>query len=270
MKLAIRENCLPGRTIMQRFTQAKEAGLSGIEIFAHDLEAHMMDYAEAMSETGLSIAAVHMGRRDGYLSPDMAEREGAIGYLRQIIAAAADLDAPQIVLVPALHTSTHMPDLTPYRSAMELEAEMLVWMLRVVSDLVGAFDTKLCLQTVNHYETHFLTSLRQAAYFCHEIDNHPDIRIAPDTFHMSLVEDDVVAALRTYGEFAESIYLSDSNGRLPGRGLLNFDDISLALQALAFDRWLILTTHHPRLTADDTITDLPNCLNMLKEAGIPA
>lgn len=268
MQLAIRETMLPGRTTLARFQQAKALGFSGIEVHATGLHDRLYELAEAIDSTGVRIAAVHLGAHDGYLSPVLSEREAAIGILRQAIAHAVDLQTEHVVFVPAWRGSRRMPDLRPQRSPEELESEMLIWLLRMVSDLAYAFGVTLSMQPVNHYKTHFLTTVAQATHVCKEIKDHPHIGIAPDTFHMALSEPDVPASLRTTAAHLRLLYLSDSNGRLPGQGLLDFDGIRAALTDLSYTDWLILAAHHPACTPDTLHNDFKIAHTTLQNSGL--
>src|SRR5690554_2056398 len=115
MQIAIDVAQLPGRTVMAKFEQAMALGIAGVEVQAENLTTLVPAYVEAMQATGVKIAAVHMGRRDGYLSPQLIERESAIGALRQAMADAVDLEAGHVVFVPR-YGASQMPDLTPYRA----------------------------------------------------------------------------------------------------------------------------------------------------------
>jgi sugar phosphate isomerase/epimerase len=66
--------------------------------------------------------------------------------------------------------------------------------------------------------------------------------------------------------------LSDSNGRLPGQGLLDFAAIATALKEVKYDGWLCLSVNPlPKNPADEayTILDtLPETLKLLEKVGL--
>lgn len=243
-KLAIQVDMLPGKTILERLTNAKRLGLSGVEFWADGLDAHLNDIATALQETGLSVSGINLGLSDGYLSPDLATRENAIGRMREAMATAIDLEADYVSFVPHYGKPT-MPDLTPYSSPADLQKEMMIWLLRTVSDLAYAMGTMLVMQPVNRYESSFMTRMEQAKFFRKKIKDHPDVKIAPNLFHMALEEDDLIASLQTYQEDIGVIYLADSNRRLPGQGYLPWDTIGETLKAMDYSDWLVLECGQP-------------------------
>jgi len=269
MKFAIQEHLLPGRTTLERCQRAKKLGFAGIEVQAEGLEARLYELAAAVDTSELRVSAVHLGKLDGYLSPHLEKREAAIAGMRQAMALAVDLQAEHVIFVPQWGAPT-TPNLTPYRSREEIASELMIWLLRTVSDLAYALGVTLDMQPRHRYHTSFMNTLAQAIRFSDEIKNHPHIRIAPVLFDLALEESDVAESLRQYGDRIGYLALSDSNGRLPGQGLLNFAEVASALKQHEYNGWLCIsaeesvTTNDPYLLYDA----LPTCLVHLRNAGL--
>ena len=269
-KLAIQEEMLPGGTLDERIAKAAQMGLDGVEFRARDLDERLPVIATALEANGIAASGINMGRRDGCLSADSSTRRLAADALREALTCALDLGADYVSFVP-LCGDTDLPDLTPFASAMDLQKELLIWLLRGVSDLADAMDTQLALQPVNHYETSFVTRLEQAAFFRRQVDNHPKITIAANLYHMALEEEDLLASLQQYGDDIGVLYLADNNRRLPGQGLLPFEAIGEALNAMPFEGWMVLEGSEPgnhQARAAQLPLELPDCLLFLRAAGI--
>ncbi len=270
MQLAIQEDMLAGRTVLEKLEQAAQLGFEGVEFWAEGLTERVPEIVGALAATGLKASAVNQGRRDGYLSPDLAEREAAISQLRQTMADAVDIGAYHVLFVP-LYGASKMPDLTPYRSPIELEGEMLVWLLRTVSDLAYAMGVELDMQPANRYETYFLNRLEQGAFFRRKIKDHPHVKIAAGLFHMAMEEDDALGSLREYGSHLGYIHVSDHNGRLPGQGMLDFTLVIRVLREIGYDGWLSYAcgeTGQNQRNANRFMAELPASIHLLREAGI--
>lgn len=269
-KLAIQEDMLPGRTVHEHLSNAKHLNLSGVEFWADDLTERVPEIASALEQNNMSACGVNLGRVDGYLSPDLQTRETAIGLMRQAMANAVDLGADYVSFVP-LYGASGMPDLTPYRSPIDLEKEMMIWLLRTVSDLAYAIGTQLLMQPINHYETHFMNRMEQAKFFRKKIKDHPHVKIAPNLFHMALEEDDLNATLQTYQDDIGVIYLADSNRRLPGHGLIPFESVGETLKTINYEGWLVLECGNPsqnQHSAYQYYDMLPACCKMLETNGV--
>jgi D-psicose/D-tagatose/L-ribulose 3-epimerase len=266
MKLAIQADMLPGKTDAERYQYAQDLGFDGIELWADGLDERLMDVAMALNDMQLEVASLHLGRRDGYLAPDMAVREGALSYLREVMAMAVDLQCENVVFVP------HWGELlTPHRSAEEIASDLMIWLVRTVSDLAYALGTKLHMQPRHRYHTQFMNTVEQAIKFSDVIKNHPHIRIAPHLFDMALEEIGLEAVLKIHGERYGYLYLADSNGRLPGQGFLNWKAIGRAILESDYDGWLCISAGHPITDPNEQYAfydALPATLQLLKDVGL--
>jgi len=269
MPFAIQEDMLAGRTPMQQFQAAQALGIAGVEVWAAGLHERVMPLAEAMQETGVKIAAVNMGRLTGYISPHRIEREQAIERLRVAMGDAADLATQSVIVTPHFGPSL-LPDLTPFRTTPQLEGEMFVWFLRVVNDLATAMGVVLCIQPVNRYESDFFNTVTEAGQFCQQINDHPGVGIAPHLFHMAMEDFDLYQSLLSNAARIKHITLSDSNRRLPGRGLIDFGRVANILKQMNYTGWLSLTTGKAgenREWANTIRGALPGVLAFLQEKG---
>ena len=262
-KLAIQEWLLPGSTVDQRLALARELGFAGVEFAAANLDDRIDEIHEALSRQGLSASGVTMGETDGWLSADRKTRDRAADLLRRALTCALDLEASYVSFVPQ-YGGTDLPDLTPFASAMDLQKELLIWLLRGLSDLAEAMDTALALLPVNRYETAFLTRLEGGAFFRRQVDDHDKITVAASSFHMALEEADLLASLRAHHKAISVIYLADSNRRLPGRGVLPFADMGEALRSIGYGGWLALES----VEAGASAADLAECLDYLRRCNL--
>jgi len=270
MQFAIQEDMLPGRSIAEKLQNAQMLGVEGVEFWAAGLTERVPEIAKALEQTGIRAAAVNLGRRDGYLSPILQERERAISEMRQAMTDAVDIGAGHVIFVPHFG-GPRMPDLTPYRSPIELESEMMIWLLRTVSDLAYAIGVELDMLPINHYETYFMNRLEQAAFFRRKIKDHAHIKIAVSTFHMALEESNALEALRTHGKHIGYIHLADSNTRLPGQGLMDFPAAAGVLREIEYVGWLTFACGDPgnnHSRAARFMADLPASLALVKQAGL--
>ncbi|MGB7339409.1 MAG: sugar phosphate isomerase/epimerase family protein [Phototrophicaceae bacterium] len=240
MKLAIQADMLPARSASERYQMAQDLGFDGIELWAQGLDDRLLEVAGALNTLNLEVASVHLGAMDGYLSPNIEMREAAISKMRQAMATAVDLQCANVVFVPHWGTLA-TPDLTPHRSAEEISSDLMIWLLRTVSDLAYALGTTLHMQPRHRYHTAFMNTVPQAVKFSDAIKDNPHVRIAPNLFDMALEEADVIDSLVTHGKRMGYLYLADSNGRLPGQGVYDWAKIADAIRSSGYDGWLCLS-----------------------------
>ena len=266
-KLAIREALLPGKTVDERLALARELGFNGVEFAAAGLDARIDEIDEALRTQGLAASGLNLGETDGWVSADIGRRQRANDMLREALACALDLEADYVTFAPQLGAGD-MPDLTPFASPLELQKELLIWLLRGFSDLADAMDAKLALLPLNRSKTAFLTRLEQAAAFCAAVDDHPMITIAASIGEMALEEAALLPCLEAHIDQISVIYLADRKQGLPGAGGLPFPEIGAALRKANYKGWLVVDGR----AADDERkhrAELAACVDFLRRCDFP-
>jgi len=243
MRLGIQEDLLHGRTTMARFESAKEAGFDAVEVWADGLSERIFDLAKAIDATGVRICGVNLSLKSGYLSSKLDERDQAISRMRQAMADAIDLQAEHVIFVADAGDTSPMPDLTPYRTPHDLQSEMMVWLLRTVSDLAYALGVQLHMQPTASHISPFMTRLDQASAYSEKIKNHPHVQIAPHTTYMSLSEVNLYDALQTHSDKVGYLHIGEQNGYFPGQGLIDWQQITTILKEVNYDRPLVISVH---------------------------
>ena len=260
-KLAIQEALLPGASVAEKMSTAAELGFEAVEVPAADLDERLDEIYDALQAQGLAASGVNLGRASGWLAADPATRAEATDRLRRALTCALDLEAEYVTFVPH-YGDTDLPDLTPFASPMELQKELLIWLLRGVSDLAEAMDAKLAIKPLTSGETSFVTCLDDAAFFLRQVDNHPNIAIAANSYCLAVEEQDMAASLAAHGPALSAVYLVDDNRRLPGQGTLPFAKLARALRSSDFSGWLVLAGEC------DTVADLADCLDYLRRSKV--
>lgn len=263
-KVAIQEDMLPGPDLIDRFSQAADLGFQGIEFWSATLSGQLGDIEKLNGRGGVSAATINHGRRARFLDPNPEERGRALAELEEAIQLAGRIGASGVVFVPHFFEPL-LPDLTPYKSALELERALLTAQLEQLAEKVARADIELWVEAVNRYETHLLVRLEDAASLVAPLNN-PRIKIVADLFHMALDEDDIVGAIETNAEWIGHVHLADSNRRLPGQGTSDFKSILKALDEIRYNGWMAFECGEPgqnQKRADVYFVELPASLASL-------
>ena len=268
MRIAIQEDMLTGRTAADRFQHAASLGADGVEVWGRDLSLRMDELMNAADTANIPISAVNHGRFPSILDADPFVRDQGLEALRSSITCAADLGAAGVIFVPHFGAPS-LPDLRPWLSPAELEAELLNQHLRTLEDFADAFNVELYVEPINRYETHFLNRLEQAAAVARK-RNHRRVKIVADVFHMALEESDMAEAVRQQKDVIGYVHLADHNRRLPGQGFTPFAELAAALREGEYDGWASYECGDPGSNASRAAqyaADLPGSLAFLKGAG---
>ncbi|MFN4180342.1 MAG: TIM barrel protein, partial [Armatimonadota bacterium] len=217
MKLASQEGLVPGANLEEKLEKLAAWGYEGVEFWGSEWLLQNISYVRgAVEKAGLKVSTICAGYRGSVLDPDPNVRKQAIEDIKARLTAAAELGAVGLIFVP-IFGGPRIPDLSPYKSAVELEMDLLLVVLEELgkhAEQVGAY---LLLEPLNRYETHFLRRVEQAVEICEKVDN-PYIAIMADFFHMNIEEASIPDAIRKGGKWLKHIHLADSNRLLPGWG----------------------------------------------------
>ncbi|MBC8099921.1 MAG: sugar phosphate isomerase/epimerase [Armatimonadetes bacterium] len=271
MQLAIQEAMLPGVTTHERLVQARELGFAGVEFaISDDFAMRLPEVVSALDAMGMRASAVNIGHTR-LIHPDEVAREVAVVAMRQAMTYAVDLGAQGVVFKGFYAPGAVLPDLHPYKSALELEAELLIMQLRAtLTDLAYALGTELLLEPVNHTESHLVRRVAHAALVRHKLDGHPHLKIAANVYQMQLEQDPWAEALQQHSADIGYIHLADladGDRALPGQGVFDWDAILAALHAVGYQGWLALDCAIPGQPGVWTLDDLAHSVATLRRAA---
>jgi sugar phosphate isomerase/epimerase len=172
----------------------------------------------------------------GLLHPDPAERARGKEITRRRLYLAGALGAAGVLEVPQFGRRSELPDLSPLKTADELEHELLALQLRELAPAAVEAGVSLFLEPLNRYEAHVVNRVEQGAAYAEAAG--PGIATMADFFHMNIEEADIAASIRAAGRHVVYVHVADSNRQQPGRGHLDFRPGFAALKEIGYDGWL--------------------------------
>lgn len=220
------------------FERAKSCGYSGVEISlvagpdmdfsAMRNELERLDLA-VFASTGLSLET-------DITSPDPAVRAAGVDYLQRCLEAAQRVGSPVlggVTYAPWLY----FPDAVDLRPFRDRGANALHKVAQTANDL----GVTLCMEILNRFETFMFNTAAEGKLFLEQVD-HPAVKLQLDTYHMNMEEDNIAAAIRLAGNQLGHFHCAASNRKLPGQGHIEWAAIKTALDAIAYDGWMIVET----------------------------
>jgi sugar phosphate isomerase/epimerase len=143
-----------------------------------------------------------------------------------------------VLVVPQFGRRPALPDLTPYRTAAELESELFVAQLTELAPAARAAGVSLFQEPLNRYEAYLVNRLEQGVAFGERVS--PEIGVMADFFHMNIEEADIAASIRLAGTRLVYVHAADSNRVQPGKGHLDFRPGFDALKSIGYDDWIAI------------------------------
>lgn len=233
--IACQEQLLPGTDLESKWDAATAAGYEAIELRGQGALALAGRLPElrraAAAGVVMRTVCVDMRHFFGAFDPDL--RADAVVQMRSQLSVIAELGGVGAV-TPASYGmfSRRLPPFEPPRSAAE-DREVLLAGLSALGGHAASEGVTLFLEPLNRYEDHMVNRLEQAAELIEAV-GHDSVRIAADTYHMNIEEDDPSAALVTWGRFVGHVQVSDSNRLQPGAGHLDWPGVLAALKEIGY------------------------------------
>jgi sugar phosphate isomerase/epimerase len=233
MRLALREEMSRGDTLPEQLSWLESIGFDGIELAAASLTLPPRELEAIFADSPVSAANV-AGSTD-LLDPDPDERAAAKDLIRRRLDLAAALGAVGVLTVPQFGPAPRLPDLSPYKSAVELERELFLEQLRELAPAAVGTGVPIFLEPLNRYEQHLVNRLEQGVAFAEQVDG---VKIMADFFHMNIEEADIAASIRAAGPHIVHVHVADSQRLQPGKGHLDFRPGFAALKEAGYDGYL--------------------------------
>lgn len=259
MKLAAQEGMVPGRTLAEKLDNLEKYGYEGIEFGGGGLEGRQDEIINATSQSKVKPSTICAGFRGCPLDADKSQRDLAMSDMKELLKVAANIGAVGLIMVP-IFGRPRIPDLSPYKTARQLEMELLVTLLKELGDYAKEVGSVVLVEPLNRYETHLLNRLEQGVDVCKQV-NSPNVKIMADFFHMSIEERDIPKSIEEAGEYIYHVHLADSTRLLPGYGHTDFQAGFAALKKIGYDKYMALECGVP----GDGEVELPKSAAYMKQ-----
>jgi len=220
MKLCCQDQLMPGATFKERFQKIREVGFTATEVGGRHLWTHFEEIKEASRAADLPVSAICLGFDGCLLDTNPVERQKAADGLKKLLAMCHDLGGTHIV-VPPIFGGPRVPDLKPWKSALQIEDELIVPILREIVDERPNDKSAILLEPLNRYEQHYLRTLADGVRVA-KLTDRPRVQIMADVFHMNIEERDPYIALRDNISHVLHVHLADNTRLEPGTGIIDF------------------------------------------------
>lgn len=216
--------------------KAQQAGFDCAEIsLLNGGDIDVDSYREALDRLGLRpYCIMGLTASTDISSPDAAIRKAGIEYVKRALEAVAALGSPILCGLPYMQWLYFPPD-GNYQAYRGRSATALREVAITASDL----NVTICLEVINRYETFMFNTVAEGLNFLQQVDQ-PSVKLHLDIYHMNMEEDDIAAAIREAGSQLGHFHCVASNRKLPGPGIINWQEIRRALDDIRYVGGLVV------------------------------
>jgi sugar phosphate isomerase/epimerase len=218
-----------------------EAGYRGIELSISDIEDVDWDpFDRHLLENGLELITIATGlvrkvNNISLMDRDPENRKLAVERLSKMIKFIGSRDSTsKNILIGYL--KGELSDDKDYADNQK------IWLndsLTELIDTAGIYNVTIVLEVINHNEVNFLYNISDGEEFVSKF-NSEYLKLAVDTYHMNIDEDDISQTLKQAKAHIGYVHLSDDNRGYPGSGNINFPEIIRTLNEINYRDFLMI------------------------------
>lgn len=254
--LAIRLEVLPGRRLIEKFTNAASYGFDAVELPGLELASYRRELSACHRQLPIPVCSISRGFNGSLLSADEEVRKNCREDIVSLLDLCAKLGATGLVVPPVLFVDKCR------RLGRQAEDSMICEQLSMLADCASEKAVYLMIEPVNGKETDYLTTVGHAVRLCERVGN-PWLAITADWFHMDKEEADSGQALRQCGKWLKNFHISEKPNRTePAPGGLNLATAFDVLREIGYRGYTVLECRELSGPADEV---LPRSVAYLKE-----
>ena len=102
----------------------------------------------------------------------------------------------------------------------------------------------VAIEPINRFETDLCNSVADAVRMARDVD-HPAARVMCDSFHMTIEEADLEAAVRSAADLLVHVQVSENHRGVPGTGLTDWAAFARGLRAIEYRSLVVLESFTP-------------------------
>lgn len=218
-----------------------EAGYRGIELSISDISDVDWDpFDRHLLENGLELITIATGlvRKVSNISlmdSDPDNRKLAVDRLNKMIKFISGRgSSSKNILIGYLKG-----ELSDDKDYADTQKTWLKDALMELLETAGIFNVTIVLEVINHNEVNFLYTISDGVDFVSKF-NSENLKLAIDTYHMNIDEDDIFQTIKQAKEHIGYVHLSDDNRGYPGSGNINFPEIVRVLEEINYRDFLVI------------------------------
>jgi len=218
------------------FSRIRGLGFDFIELLVPEPgDLDLSDTRKALADADLGVVlAARVNLQRNLCSTEAASRQSGIEYLKYAVDCAAALGA-EIVGGPLYGSPLVYAGRAPAPVSEDermARLERCATGLNLAAEHAAASRVRLAVEPLNRFETDAASNVGQALELLERV--HPSVGLLLDTFHMSMEEASIPAAIRRAGSRLLHFQANENHRGFLGTGSVNWVEVARALDGIAY------------------------------------
>lgn len=234
LKLSFQEGIAPGENLNEKFDYMEKLGIVGFEPWGGGLAGRVTEIKDALKGRTIKVSAICAGFKGFILSTYEAVRKECMDTMKEIIAAAGELESTGVIIVPAFN---HQVPVLPHTQETR---DFLCEQFNEMGNFAKEHGTTVIFEPLNRKEAFYMRQVGDAASICRDINN-PGVRCMGDFWHMTFEENSDMGAFLSAGEYLQHVHVASRKRRsMPSEDgdADNYIEGFKALKMLNYDKYV--------------------------------
>ena len=234
LKISFQEGTAPGKDLKEKFDFFEKLGVVGFEPGGKGLKGRVPEIKEALKGRNIKVSAICAGFEGFILSTDPAIRKKCMDTMKEIIAAAGELESTGVIIVPAFNRQV------PVMPHTQETRDFLCEQFNIMGTFAQEHGTTVILEPLNRQEAFYLRLVADAASICRDINN-PGVTCLGDFWHMTWEETCDMGAFLSAGKYLQHVHIASRKRRkTPGEDgeADNYVSGFKGLKMLGYDKYV--------------------------------
>lgn len=234
LKISFQEGTAPGESLAEKLDFMESLGVVGFEPGGRGLASRVKEIQDALNGRNIKVSAICAGFDGFILAEDPAVKELFDKTMREIVAAAGELDSTGVIMVPAFNHQTpckpHTMDTRNY----------LCEQLHDLGEFALEHGTTVILEPLNRREAFYMRQVADAAAIARDSDSK-GVKAMGDFWHMSEETSDYGALMSAGKEYLQHVHIASRGRRvMPGEDGEKdyYVDGFRALKEIGYDKYV--------------------------------
>lgn len=231
------------REALGLFPTIKSMGFDMVEIPIEDPELIPIEATrQALADNGLSpIICGAFGPNKDLTHDDPAVHQNCLDYIQACFDIGNALGGK--FLAGPMYSAVGKARMLP-EDQRKREWDLAVQNLQKVCQMAAASGQLIALEPLNRFESDLVNTAEDVRRMVNDI-NHPAAKILLDTFHMTIEERDIRAAINTAGDHLLHIQVSENHRGVPGTGLTPWGDFAEGVKDIQYQGTISIESFTP-------------------------
>ncbi len=182
--------------------------------------------------SGLRSGGLYDRQGARFSDPDPDKRKRAVRLMKEMIDLAGFFQCDVLF--------GRVQGWIPEEESIEEGKKYIMECVRECTEYCAQYGINFDYEPINRYDMNYNHTTKETMRYVQELNKGVEhkVLLLMDIYHSFLEDHEIGAAFVRSGELCGHVHFRDSNGGVPGTGIIDFKEVICILEAMGYDKWI--------------------------------